>query len=777
MMTAPPSLKLVHDSGREWSAPIIEAGRAITGPLHRLEVLGYLPYVLPGGNPRTGKLSPLSKIKPSNFGKVPVELNGEGLYRGIRKWTKRAATTRGEANVWQKRAENQLIRTGKIRALPKDAEAVIPIDCDAETAEMSAAFLAVAEKKFGRLSLRRRPDKPHRWLALVQGVGDAGDLTSIRTVYVDREGREARIEILISDGEFVAGGVNASGAAWGWPDGMPPLSELKEATTNDILDLEREFKAVVVAHGGKLGTEKERRQTAKPREPRKSRPRVELTAERWINQQALDNILKWAPKLFPRGHASGDGAWRVDPDGTGRDCEEDLSIHPDGIYDFGGEKPYTAISLVQGFFDEDGEGDLTEAEDFDDDYTPLGTASSKRAIAELCQHLLIDWEAETAKDRELSFEQAQVDFADTAKLYPEYLEGLEAPAQKPRANRPDILLFDNLGQLVEASDFVEDTLSDGELSVVYGESNVGKSYVVLDIGLRVSLGWSWRGLDVERGGVIYVAGEGANGIKRRVAAFRQHHGFEKTAGARFAMVPRAVNFRDKASVAGLISAVNEVAPSLGGRVRLIIVDTLSRALAGGDENSSVEMGAAVAAADRVRTETGAHVMLIHHTGKDASKGARGHSLLKGNVDTELAIERGDEDHTVIVKCDKQREMGRGGAFCLQLRQIHLGTNRRGKPITNRVVEPVEMPRPKLSEINSTCLQILNELLPEDVSEGGESVTNGVEIDVWREAVLSRLERGGVTKPNTRRVTFKRAKDELLSGGYITVSGQWVNMPW
>jgi hypothetical protein len=180
MNVAPPTLRLVPQSAPQWSAPVVtEDGKLITGPFHRLEILGYLPYALSGGQPRNGKLSPHTKIKPENFGKVPVEMNAMGFYRGMRDWTKRAQTTRGDANVWQRRSENQLVRTGKIASFPDDAATLIAVDCDAETSEMSAAFLAVIERKFGRrLSLRRRPGKPHRWLALVRGVDGAGDLQS-----------------------------------------------------------------------------------------------------------------------------------------------------------------------------------------------------------------------------------------------------------------------------------------------------------------------------------------------------------------------------------------------------------------------------------------------------------------------------------------------------------------------------------------------------------------------------------------------------------------------
>jgi hypothetical protein len=761
-----PALKLV-DSGPQWTTPTIDEGRPITGHFHGLEVRGYLPYVLPGGNPKTGKLSPRTSITLATFGKVPCELNYQGLYIGMLKWTKRGPTTFEEAKGWQKRGENALLRTGRIATFSEDAPALIAIDCDAETEEMSAAFLEIVEKKFGRLALRRRSDKPHRWLTLVKAAGEAGDLAAIRVVYTDRDGEEARIEMLSRSCQVAVAGVSASGGEWTWPDGMPALSELKEATCNDLTELERAFKAAVRAHGGRLG--KKTSQTTKLRDPRISRPREELSAEQWINQQALDNILKWAPVFFPGGGAASDGAWRVSPEGTFRTCEEDLAIHPNGIFDFGGERGYTAIGLIQAFFDEDASGDLVETEKFDDDrngFNPLGSVSRERAIAELCQLLKVDWQAEVARDRTIAEQQLEDDFGSPAG----------APEPGPTRGLP-LVMFDELKPSEETLDFVENTLRDGELSVVYGESNVGKTFSVVDLGLHVALGWPWHGREVDRGGVIYIAGEGAGGIKQRVAAFRQHHGFEKTADAWFAVVPAAVNFRDKASVAGLVSLIKEAANKLGGRVRLVIVDTLSRALAGGDENSSVDMGAVVNAADRVKNETGAHVMLVHHSGKDQTKGARGHSLLRGNVDTEILVKRGDGQWEISFQTEKQRELPAEGMLYLRLAKIQLGTNRRGKPITSRVVEKAEMPSPKLNEKSSMCLQTLNEMLPEDVSECGPGEVMGVEFDAWRNGCLQRLEEGGVANSSTRRSDFKRAKEELLKHRYITISGSRVEIPW
>ena len=393
----------------QWSTPFIDEGRPITGFFHRLEILGYLPFALPGGNPKTGKLSPHSAINPASFGKVPVELRG-GFYIGMRGWTRREPATVKDAKAWEARGENALIRLGAIDAFHKNAAALIAIDNDAEDAEMSAAFLDIVEKRFGSLSLRRRSDKPHRWLTLLRGVGGAGSLAPIRVVYTDRNGRKGQIEILSRGCQCVVGGINVSGAAWTWPDGMPGLSELTEVTLEELTALADAFEAAVEAQGGQLV--KETSHATGPRERRESRPREQLTAAGWINQQALDRIPEWAPALFSAGRAASDGAWRVSPEGIGRNCEEDLSVHPSGIFDWGSERGYTAIELICAFFDEDADGNLVETQDFDE-FTPLGTASKKRATAELCRLLKIDWKAERKNDRTFAAQQLQDDFEDT----------------------------------------------------------------------------------------------------------------------------------------------------------------------------------------------------------------------------------------------------------------------------------------------------------------------------------------------------------------------------
>ena len=75
-----------------------------------------------------------------------------------------------------------------------------------------------------------------------------------------------------------------------------------------------------------------------------------------------------------------------------------------------------------------------------------------------------------------------------------------------------------------------------------------------------------------------------------------------------------------------------------GEIALIVVDTLSRAMAGANENTSEDMSQFIKNCDILRNISNAHLMIVHHTGKDAAKGARGSSALKAALDTEIELD-------------------------------------------------------------------------------------------------------------------------------------------
>ncbi len=172
---------------------------------------------------------------------------------------------------------------------------------------------------------------------------------------------------------------------------------------------------------------------------------------------------------------------------------------------------------------------------------------------------------------------------------------------------------------------------------------------------------------------------------------------------------------------------------MGVPLLLVVIDTLSRALAGGNENAPDGMGAFVRNIDRIRTETGACCVLVHHTGKDGSKGARGHSLLRAAVDTEIEIVRGTGaggDKLIHATLTKQKDAEAGAVFGFRLEPVRLGTDEDGDAITSCVVVSTDAPaksRRRLTDRNKLTLGTLVNLIAnegEDLPKGTRYPTGG-----------------------------------------------------
>jgi hypothetical protein len=265
----------------------------------------------------------------------------------------------------------------------------------------------------------------------------------------------------------------------------------------------------------------------------------------------------------------------------------------------------------------------------------------------------------------------------------------EFPEQKEPPPREFGLIYaDEIQPTLDTSDFVEDLLCENQFSVIYGESNCGKTFFMLDLAMHVALGRPWRGKAVEQGAVIYAALEGGHGTRNRIVAFKNY--FDIKESIPLAVIPSSINFLDPdGDILTLVAAIAKAHIRLG-KVRLVVIDTLARAISGGDENSSVDMGRLVSNADYIRSVTGAHIAFIHHSGKDAVKGARGHSSLRAAVDTEIEISRVDTDSPSQIKIVKQREMEMIEDMAFRLERVELGENKRHKPVTSCVVLPAEV---------------------------------------------------------------------------------------
>ena len=311
-------------------------------------------------------------------------------------------------------------------------------------------------------------------------------------------------------------------------------------------------------------------------------------------------------------------------------------------------------------------------------------------------------------------------------------------------------------------ELVEDTITRGAMSVLYGESNTGKSFLAMDIACAIATGEAWMGRRTQPGLVVYLAAEGNRTIRNRVVAYRVANG-RSVPNLMIVLTP--VNLlRNGADVAAVVKQVRMAAQERGQPVELIVGDTLSRLMAGGNENASEDMTSLVANGDKIRIETGAHFMWVHHCGKDAAKGARGHSSLRAAVDTEIEIR--EDNGTRLIEFTKQRDLGsKNDLLSFTLEQVLLGSGKWGKPVTSCVVRPGIDPAEIVAAAGQRMTRYEQAVL--DAFGGSKEQTEGV----LRDALYAALDGKSA---GAKRQTWWRTIRSMQEKGLLeqTAHGIW-----
>ena len=70
---------------------------------------------------------------------------------------------------------------------------------------------------------------------------------------------------------------------------------------------------------------------------------------------------------------------------------------------------------------------------------------------------------------------------------------------------------------------VKNILGEGDMSVIYGDSGTTKTFLAVDISCHIAAGEPWRGHDVTKGTVVYIAAENPKSVHNRVIAWLKHH--------------------------------------------------------------------------------------------------------------------------------------------------------------------------------------------------------------------------------------------------------------
>jgi KaiC/GvpD/RAD55 family RecA-like ATPase len=345
----------------------------------------------------------------------------------------------------------------------------------------------------------------------------------------------------------------------------------------------------------------------------------------------------------------------------------------------------------------------------------------------------------------------------------------------------ELVTFAEMKPQLDRRPLVKRWLDREQLCLIRGEAGCGKTFLALDIALHVAAGIDWFGHRVWPGAVVYVAAEAGRGIINRVAAFKLAH---KDYGSDipFAAVTSTVDLCHAAAgdVERLISAIRTAANLTP--LALLVIDTVSRVLAGGNENAPDDMGALVRSLDRLRDELHCHVLAVHHSGKDQARGARGHSLLHCAVDTEIEIVRDAATGIATATITKQRDGSTEGYIAFQLRQVDLGVDQDGDPVTSCVIDAADhRDKPSRGKISLSSAQARAlKLLADAITTAGEvpppnnhipAQTRCVIEDVWREYCY----RGAISAgdQNAKRMAFKRCANTLIAVGRVDKWDPWV----
>ncbi|WP_394761980.1 AAA family ATPase [Phenylobacterium sp.] len=312
---------------------------------------------------------------------------------------------------------------------------------------------------------------------------------------------------------------------------------------------------------------------------------------------------------------------------------------------------------------------------------------------------------------------------------------------------------------------IKGVVPDADLGVIFGQSGSGKSFFVIDMALAIARGIPWRGRKVNQRRVQYLAAEGAGGVAVRLRAYAEarHIDVNVTPLGVLSAVP---NFLIESDVAEVVEAI-----LAAGGAHLIIVDTLAQVTPGANENAGEDMGLALRHARRIKDATGAMVLLVHHSGKDASKGARGWSGLKAAADVEIEIRREQEARWATVT--KLKDGGDAIEFRFRLDPVDLGIDDDDDHITSMVVEHMDTPeggrsRPKPRGENQ--LIVFEAVQQLQASSGGRVRESAV---IEYALAVKPLDTGPDREPprrDNRRSNLERALGDLVRKGVLFREG-------
>lgn len=320
---------------------------------------------------------------------------------------------------------------------------------------------------------------------------------------------------------------------------------------------------------------------------------------------------------------------------------------------------------------------------------------------------------------------------------------------------------------------IRDLIEHDSLALIFGEPGSAKSFFAIAIALSLATGTSFFGHEVKQGPVIYIAGEGRNGLKRRMMAWSINNSIlYDTAPLFISLMPAALT--DAVMLEQVQAAIELVSVQYGPPV-LIIIDTLARNFGPGDENSTQDMSKFVQAADALRASSQATVLIVHHSGHSEKGRARGAMALKGALDAEYRLDK-DETGVIRLEATKMKEADKPAPLAFRIKTVDLSQFAEdGRTMCSAVLESTSYAPPPQTgkagqgkhQING--LRILRDLLDEVrrkyTTEGKDPATARVSMDEWKKAMKAK----GIPYQRISDVVSSLQSSKMVTegGGFIS----------
>lgn len=306
---------------------------------------------------------------------------------------------------------------------------------------------------------------------------------------------------------------------------------------------------------------------------------------------------------------------------------------------------------------------------------------------------------------------------------------------------------------------IDELIEKGTLIVLNGEPESGKSLMAVRIAVSVATGIEFFGKEVEEAkNVIYFCGEGNAGIMRRFNVLGTELNINE---AKLLINSRTPILTDEDDVSRTIAEVEAFCRD--EKPSLLIFDTLHRHFGFEDENSSVAMAKFVHACNQFQEKFDCAVLVVHHVGKDRSRGGRGSSALRGAVDTELLMEK---DQDIIKFCSTKTKDSpplKIKGFRVESRDVmkngSLLADKRGLPVTSAIL--IETSLSESSESSSAAFS--------NRQRGRQPKKTGIAVGVFKRLRDAYGDRD-VKLSELKSALFKDFPNEFNSGAWRDNTG-------